>query len=665
MIQFVVAVLLSGVLLAQVERPNVILVTLDDCGPDFACYGNQLVETPNLDSLAATGQRFTNFFATTPVCSPSRSTLLTGRHAPTIGSHNHRSDVPLPAGVRTIPELLREVGYRSTWLPWQRQQPERFAAGGDVEAGRFAAVAAHDKTDFNFQRGRQGSLFDAWDPAAKGPFFACIDFNSMKTPAMSAHRHAVAVGREVDPAAVDVLPYWPDTAEVREGLARYHEGIMLLDAEIGRMTAWLAAEGLAGRTVIVVWGDHGPAQLRAKQWLYDRGVRVPLLIAGPGIAPSVREGLGSTIDIAPTVLAACGVEVPADLPGRDLLAAGYRAPAHVFATRDRCDETEDRIRSVFDGRYRLIHNVRPELPRLGRNRYTLQYFPAEKALLDSASRSPAQALLVEPRAEFELYDLQQDPLELANLWHAESVAVMQVRERLEAVLRDFEQEVDRGVPVVEPLVRIVPDAARDAVSRQRWCPLDETGLKRVLVIGDSISIGYTPFLREQLAGLAVVHHNPGNGGATTRGLAGLDDWVGDQPWDLIVCNWGLHDLAWRPPGKSGGLDLGGVLSTTIDDYRTNLDQLLQRLLQRGQPVRFVLTTPVPAGSAGRKVEDPGRYNDVARAVCAARGVPVVDLFDWAARRSDLQLRANVHFTKEGSLHLAVAVAEAIRDAFAN
>ena len=168
-------------------------------------------------------------------------------------------------------------------------------------------------------------------------------------------------------------------------------------------------------------------------------------------------------------------------------------------------------------------------------------------------------------------------------------------------------------------------------------------------------------IREQLAGAAVVRHNPGNGGATTRGLARLDEWLADAPFDVVLCNWGLHDLAWRPKGREdSGLDLAGELSTTLEDYEQNLDALLGRLVARGKPVLFASTTPVPAGAAGRRPEDPERYNAVAARLCERHGVTVVDLFARAGERPELQLRRNVHFSPAGSQHLAITVAEALR-----
>ena len=648
----------------DVERPNVLFITLDDCGLDFGCYGNELVETPNLDALAAAGLRFTNCFTATPVCSPSRSALLTGRYPSRIGSHHHRSDRRLPAGVETLPELFRKAGYRATWLPAQKVSPKAFAEGASPDPGKFITVTGKNKLDMNYSRGRERGMFDNWSSDGDEPFFALIDFNSMKTPAPQAQRVAALRGRRVDPASVPLQPYWPDTAAVRAGQAHYHEGIDLLDLEVGKVLEWLDREGLRDRTMIFVWGDHGPAFLRAKQWCYDEGLRVPLLLDGPGIEPAVREELVSSVDLAATALAACGIDVPAGMDGRDLLDEQVLDREVVFAGRDRCDETEDRVRAIRDRRYKLIANLRPELSWVGRNAYTRRSFPSVGALLEMRAgqdelTAVQAALMASEKPRWELYDTQQDPLELHNLSGQAEYAEVEagLRKRLEA----WVAEVDRDNPWQEPLRNVVPALARERVSRQRYIDGAAEDLPKVLVIGDSISIGYTPFVRELLAGEAVVEHNPGNGGYTGRGLAQLDNWLGDEDWDLITFNWGLHDLAHRPDGsKTRGLDLGGTLCTPLEGYEKNLAELVRRLQATGSRLLWVNTTPVPKGSQGRKPADPARYNEVAAEIMSAAGIETVDLYARSQLRPKLQQRRNVHYSDQGYEHLAGEVARQIR-----
>ncbi len=186
---------------------------------------------------------------------------------------------------------------------------------------------------------------------------------------------------------------------------------------------------------------------------------------------------------------------------------------------------------------------------------------------------------------------------------------------------------------------------------------DTPGLPRVLLIGDSISMGYTVPVRERLKGKANVHHPPANCGPTTRGLQHLDAWLGDKKWDVIHFNFGLHDLKYVDekgkrvaPGK-------GKQQVPSEPYRKNLERIVDRLAKTGARLVWAATTPVPEGSSGRVKGDAARYNAVAAEVMAKHKIPTNDLYAFAkARLEKIQRRANVHFTPEGSKALAEQVA---------
>jgi len=185
---------------------------------------------------------------------------------------------------------------------------------------------------------------------------------------------------------------------------------------------------------------------------------------------------------------------------------------------------------------------------------------------------------------------------------------------------------------------------------------DDPAQLRVLLIGDSISIGYTPAVRELLKGIANVHRIPDNAGTTTRGVAMLDEWLGKAKWDLIHVNFGLHDIA---------RDNKGASRTSQTDYETNLRTLVSRLQGTGARVIFATTTPVPDANVtpSRRNDDVLAYNQAARNVMQEFGVPVNDLYPVAfARLSELQQPANVHFTPDGYRALAERVAASIRAA---
>lgn len=182
---------------------------------------------------------------------------------------------------------------------------------------------------------------------------------------------------------------------------------------------------------------------------------------------------------------------------------------------------------------------------------------------------------------------------------------------------------------------------------------DVQGLPRVLLIGDSISMGYTLPVRAALKGKANVHRIPGNGGPTTNGTAHVEEWVGSGQWDVITFNFGLHDLKIMENGRH---------QVSLADYENNLTAIAQRLKRTGAKVLFITTTPVPEGQLNpvRHTGDVPLFNGVARKVMEAEGIPVVDLYSFAlARLAEIQRPVNVHFTEAGSAVLAGEVAAAI------
>jgi acyl-CoA thioesterase-1 len=182
--------------------------------------------------------------------------------------------------------------------------------------------------------------------------------------------------------------------------------------------------------------------------------------------------------------------------------------------------------------------------------------------------------------------------------------------------------------------------------------VDDPKLPRVLLIGDSISIGYTVPTRQLLAGKANVHRVPENGGPTTNGIAKLDKWLGSGKWDVIHFNWGLHDVK---------LDTGKH-QVPLDAYERNLAALVKTMKATGARLIWASTTPVPEGklSPPRKNDDVIAYNAAARRLMEGQGIAINDLYAFALPRlKQIQRPVNVHFTDEGSQALAEEVARAI------
>jgi arylsulfatase A-like enzyme len=397
---------------------NIVWILVDDMSPHLSCYGETSIRTPHLDQLAAEGARFQHAFVTAPICSISRSALMTGCYQTTIGCQNHRSGserfpIHLPSGLKPVPQLLREAGYHASNLSFQ----DFMKPGGSV------GIA---KTDYNFVWDR-GATYDTnhWaDRKPATPFFVQIQLPGGKyrgqvpRPEWPAKVKAT-LGSVTRAEDVRLPPWLPDDPIVREDWAQYLDTVRYTDWEVGQIMERLRKAGELERTVVFFWTDHGISHVRAKQFLYDAGIRVPLLVRGPGVlAGSVRGDLVEHIDIAATTLALAGVPRPAGMQAHNLFAATSEARPFVFAARDRADETVDRIRSVRSVHYKYIRNFYPSRPYLQPNRYK-----DEKAIVQTMRRLHAEGrlhvqqslIMADTRPEEELYDLQADPDELRNL----------------------------------------------------------------------------------------------------------------------------------------------------------------------------------------------------------------------------------------------------------
>ncbi len=189
-------------------------------------------------------------------------------------------------------------------------------------------------------------------------------------------------------------------------------------------------------------------------------------------------------------------------------------------------------------------------------------------------------------------------------------------------------------------------------------------LPDVLIIGDSISIGYTLPTRELLKGKVNLHRIPANGGPTTRGISEIEKWLGNRKWDLIHFNWGLHDLKYM--GKDGTnlvpKENGGVVQVPLADYEKNLEKLVVRMKKSAKQLVWRNTTPIPEGSKARYVGDSVKYNEAAARVMQRHEVPTLDLFTPSRRRmEDWMRKADVHYHPHGSQALAEIVAQDVLD----
>lgn len=405
-------------------RPNILWFVVDDMSPDFSCYGATGIATPHVDRLAREGTRFANAFATAPVCSSSRSALITGCYQTKIGAHHHRSGrgrhrIVLPPGVEPVTALLRRAGYFTcigSGLP------------GIDYRGLPSKKDSKGKTDYNFDWDE--AIHDSHDWAGRKPgqpFFMQVQLHGGKlrgdsevSMATLAKRAAAAFGAPVDPARVTLPPQYPDDPLLRRDWAAYLDSVRLTDHHVGRVMERLRSEGLLANTLVVFLTDHGISHARGKQFLYDEGTRIPLIASGPGIAAgAVRQDLVEHIDTAALTVAAAGLPRPLWMDGRDILDAAYQPRDAVFAARDRCGEAADRIRSVRTETHLYVRNFHPGRPLLMPNDYKDSKAIVRRLReLHGSGGLPAlpEALLFAPeRPAEELYEWRKDRWQTVNL----------------------------------------------------------------------------------------------------------------------------------------------------------------------------------------------------------------------------------------------------------
>jgi uncharacterized sulfatase len=290
------------------------------------------------------------------------------------------------------------------------------------------------KTDYNFD-----PPLTAWDESRKGahwrnrptketPFFAVINLTTthesqIRLPEgqLANRRKGLSAGELHDPAKAPLPPYYPDTPIVRRDVANYYDNLTFTDKEVGRILQQLDEDGLADNTIVFFWGDHGWGMPRGKRWIYDSGIRVPLIVRWPGaLRPgSVSDELVAFLDLAPTMLSLAGVEIPSHLQGQVFLGEQKAPPrGYIYAARDRMDETLDIIRAVRDKRYKYIRNYRPDLPYAQDIAY-MNEMPTMKEwrrLAAADKLAGSAAIFFQPTKPVEeLYDCVADPHEIRNL----------------------------------------------------------------------------------------------------------------------------------------------------------------------------------------------------------------------------------------------------------
>lgn len=434
------------------DRPNFLWISTEDISPDLGCYGDAYAVTPNLDRFASEGVRYETVFSHAGVCAPTRSGIITGMYPTTIGTQHMRCAGVPPHEVKCFPEYLRAAGYYCT---------------------------NNVKTDYQF-----APPLTAWDESSnkahwrnrpKGkPFFSVINFTLTheskirdRSDAMMKRLATLSPTERHDPAKAELPPYYPDTPKVRQDWAQYYDIITLMDKQVQQVLDELEKDGLADDTIVWFWGDHGRGLPRAKRWIYDSGLQVPLLIRVPpkwrklamphqpdAVAPgAVNDDLIAFIDFAPTMLSLAGVKIPSHIQGRAFLGSQKAKPReYIYAARDRMDEAYDLIRAVRDKRFKYIRNYMWYVSRAQDIRYM-----NEMPTMQEMRRLNAEGKLKGPQKQYfepikpieELYDIVSDPHEVRNL--AGDPAYAKTLERLRRVHEQWYKDTQDIGLIPEPI----------------------------------------------------------------------------------------------------------------------------------------------------------------------------------------------------------------------
>lgn len=439
--------------------PNILWITVEDMSPTLGCYGDSFARTPNIDALARESVLYTNAFAASPVCSPSRSTLITGMYNASMGTNQMRSSNHIPTGVKGFPSLLRKAGYytsNNVKTDYNCAENERLIK----ESWNDSSANAHWK-----------------DRKSDQPFFSV--FNDMTThqsrtmvwpyPVFQQHIQSRLSTQQIsNPAVVPLPPYYPDTPVIRKTMARFYDCVSVMDQNVKRILDQLEADGLADDTIVFFYSDHGSGMPRHKRLLLDSGMRVALMVRFPEkykhlapAAPGSRlDRVVSFVDFPATVLNLTGQAVPDYMQGIPFLGPDSETEREtVYGTRDRVDEVQEMARSVRDKQFLYIRNYMPHLsynqPSVFSDLSEIRKDISRAAKSNLASLTGPQRAYAGPRKPVEeFYDCIADPHNIVNLIPGELNPVQQAAlQRLRAAYARTRTEIQDVGALPESVMR--------------------------------------------------------------------------------------------------------------------------------------------------------------------------------------------------------------------
>jgi uncharacterized sulfatase len=466
---------------SKMDRPNILWITCEDISAHLGCYGDSYAITPNIDEFSSKSVRYKNAYATAPVCTPVRSSIITGVFASSLGTQHLRGQVPLTSKVRCFTEYLRDKGYY---------------------------CSNNVKEDYNFKTPET-----AWNESSKTahwrnrrlgqPFFSVFNFTLTHQSQtryvgqeLQEKNKALARDKRHDPKQAPIPPYYPDTPLIRENVAALYTQITLLDIEVKNILDQLKEDDLDQDTIIFFYSDHGDGLPRGKRWPFDTGLKVPFIIHFPekyqSLAPTQPGGatdwMINFIDLAPTVLSLLGITPPDYMQGKAFLGE-YKSEEkeYVYAIRDRVDEVYEFSRTVRDKRYRYIRNFMPHRPRMQRSFFS-ERTPIRKELsrlhAKGALSGKAAWLMQDTKPAEELYDTQTDPSELKNL--ANKPGYHSRCQNMHEILKEWMVETRDTSLLPEPmmLARANGDPPYDMAQDNQRYPIE-----RIFDVADLVGMG--------------------------------------------------------------------------------------------------------------------------------------------------------------------------------
>ena len=391
----------------QSQPPNIIIFIADDVSwDDFGCYGNPIVQTPNIDKLATQGIKFTNFYLTASSCSPSRNSIMTGRYPHNSGAAELHTEPPLQ--MLSFAELLKKQNYYTV-------QSGKFHMGDYARRGFDVINEDPDKNGDGGENLWVKALQERPDDKPFFMWFAAYDAHRVWGPNEFSGSH--------NPDEI-IPPFYLDNGTgTKSDLGKYYDEIKRFDFFIGLVNEELKRQEVLNNTVIIVMADNGRPFPHSKTRVNDRGMKSPFIIYWPDRISnkgSTSHSLVSAIDIAPTLLQLAGLEAPEQFQGLSFEKLIVNPEAqhrnYVFAEHNWHDY-EAHERMVRDKNYLYILNSRPLFPQVGpADAVGSPSFAELNRLKEKGALSPAQAdIFMVPRPKEELYDCIKDPLQLLNL----------------------------------------------------------------------------------------------------------------------------------------------------------------------------------------------------------------------------------------------------------